>query len=494
MFVVIRVFLELIETRYYSIINYFPLLFVLVGTFHSLNLNIFLIFLSLIGLVALKEKTEVKKIFLAFLLIVFYWIYLINTDFEYFDVDKIKGFHSSAYNSQSVLFWSVMYFLFISGFIKTFNDSKNFINLSLLKKIFQISGAATVILSLIASSSFLYNFFVYFYLGLNKTPSKSMESVAGNAWRGISSSAESIGEFFMFIIIFTIFINYYKKNKYSLTECFLVLLCIYGLYRSNNFAAFFSGVVFLLIFILLIFIKNQKFKYTFTLLAFLSIPLISIFFINNLSIEDSSRKLIQESIEISYLENLETNEFGLTAIDEDRFLEFLNSQEEYKDNASSSLTFLIERYHYSNRNYVPNLTSFISTVATSVNRSEKWGVFFGKYNPNLQTLLFGTGVNNLTNYYFEHFTKVNDGLVLPHSSLLSYLVFVGILGVTFISLYFLYLFINNKDNKIYIILNFYFLINLLKNDSLLYFNSFLLFIFVLNFHKIDLNNLKNESF
>ena len=203
------------------------------------------------------------------------------------------------------------------------------------------------------------------------------------------------------------------------------------------------------------------------------------------SIEEASRKLIKEGLEISFVENLSTNERGETPIDENRFLEFINSQEENRNNVSSSLIYLIESYHYSSRNNLPNLTSLISSIATPVNRSEKWGIFFGKYDPNLKTFLFGTGVNNLSNYYFSHETKISDGLVLPHSSVLSYLVFVGLFGLTSFSMYYIYLLILNRNNFIYLFLNAFVVINLLKNDSLLYLNSFLLFVFIVNFYKFE---------
>ena len=47
-----------------------------------------------------------------------------------------------------------------------------------------------------------------------------------------------------------------------------------------------------------------------------------------------------------------------------------------------------------------------------------------------------------------------------------------------------YISCNNKDNIYYVLLNIYFLINLLKSDSLLYLNSFLLFLLLINSDKI----------
>ena len=55
-------------------------------------------------------------------------------------------------------------------------------------------------------------------------------------------------------------------------------------------------------------------------------------------------------------------------------------------------------------------------------------VCFGKYNPSFSTLLFGTGPNNIVNYYLGHSSKANYGLILPHSSVFSMMIFFGIIG------------------------------------------------------------------
>ena len=75
---------------------------------------------------------------------------------------------------------------------------------------FLLSGSLIVILSIVSALNPFFNFLTYYYLGLNKTASKTFDAVAGNAWRGISSSAESIGEFlcfYYFIISYHIFVQ-----------------------------------------------------------------------------------------------------------------------------------------------------------------------------------------------------------------------------------------------------------------------------------------------
>ena len=60
-----------------------------------------------------------------------------------------------------------------------------------------------------------------------------------------------------------------------------------------------------------------------------------------------------------------------------------------------------------------------------------------KYNPEFIEFIFGTGPLQLADYYLGHETKFNDGLVLPHSSLLDLLIFFGIFGVSSLLVYFL---------------------------------------------------------
>ena len=94
---------------------------------------------------------------------------------------------------------------------------------------------------------------------------------------------------------------------------------------------------------------------------------------------------------------------------------------------------------------------------------------------------------NLTNYYLNHPTKVNSGLVLPHSGLLSYLVFVGVAGILYFIFYLSIKIYKNKENFLYVTYLVFFILNILKSDSLLYINNFILFIFILNADQINFN-------
>ena len=485
-FISLNLFSNLIERRISNLINYFPYIFLFVMSFNSLNLNLIMIFCIYLGIHFLFENKIYQKFFILFIGVIFIWIGFIDNEIYYFDIDKLKGFSSSSYNYLSIIYWSLNWVLVIFGVLKIINSGLKNINIKKLRSNFLMSGFLTVIFSLIAASSSITNFLVYYFLGLNKFPSNTFESVAGNAWRGISSSAESIGEFYAYIILFAFLIRLNISNqKFKKMEIAIFPVIFYGLYRSNNFSAFLLLIILLITALLLNYFDSKKFIAIFLVILTILIPFTAIYIINSNPLEESSRKLIREGLEISYIDNLDKNEFGENAIEENRFLELLLSEDNLSQ-VSTSLVYLVEKYHYSNRNNIPNFTTLISSVASPINRSEKWGVFFGKYNPNFSNLLFGTGLNQLSNYYLGHSTKLNTGLVLPHSSILSYLIFIGVIGLLAILFKILKSLYVNIEDKIYIFLNLFILINLVKSDSLLYLNSFLLFIFTLNLFKLSI--------
>ena len=183
--------------------------------------------------------------------------------------------------------------------------------------------------------------------------------------------------------------------------------------------------------------------------------------------------------------DLPGDQFSYTAVDNLNFGEILSYPEE-DTNISNSLYFLTKRYTYSQDiKYIPNSVSVISTISLPINRSEKWGIFVAKYNPNFLSLSFGNGPQQITEYYLGHRTKINSGLVLPHSSFLDYLIFYGVFGLfTIITLVFLTVW-KNKDNHLYVPLISFLILNLLKSDSLLYSPSLILFILIFNFYKIE---------
>ena len=67
-------FIKLLETRFDNVINYLPYIFLVYGTFSSLNLNIYLIFFGLLGIKSLVEKKFNKAMSFLYFIVSFFWV------------------------------------------------------------------------------------------------------------------------------------------------------------------------------------------------------------------------------------------------------------------------------------------------------------------------------------------------------------------------------------------------------------------------------------
>jgi hypothetical protein len=492
-YLVLLTFVNILENRFYNFTNYLPYIFLVVGTYNTSNLNFFLLCFSFLGISQTLVNKRYKLMLLVVLVFTTFWTSQVSQSQLFFDVDKLKGFSSSSYNIYSIFFWSLMYFFLCCGLVFLFKNTIKYIQVNKLLNNFLYSGVLLTVLSLFSATGPIQNLYTYYYLGLNKRASSTFESVSGNAWRGISPSAEGVGEFYAFIILLVVTVTLKNKPaRLSYLQLSLIVVNLYGLYRSNNFAASFSMVLLIIAVFVFHYFKSTKLKYGIVFGILISIPISYVIFFNTASLDELNRKVIKEGLEISYIENLENNEYGLTAVEQNRFLELLQNQEDLKK-VSTSLSYLIEKYHFSERNNLPNVTSLISSVAYPINRSEKWGIFIGKYNPSMKTFILGTGINNLVDYYLHHPTKVNSGLVLPHSGFLSYLVYIGALGIFILILLLIIKIIRNKNHPLFIVYVLFMFVNILKSDSVLYINNFILLLFVLHLDKLNFSGFKNTS-
>jgi hypothetical protein len=318
----------------------------------------------------------------------------------------------------------------------------------------------------------------------------TLTSVEGNTWRGIAPSAEAFGEYYAFVVIFTILLAVYFKLKITNMQIFIILINLFGLYKTNNFAAM-SMLIFLGL-LLLLQIKTTSRKQTILgIFLILFSGIISLLQVSNFNYEYSSKALIYEGLMVSDIEeSLTGDQWGRSAIELANFGEILKLED---PNISSSLLFMTKHYTESNNlKFVPNSVSLISAFSVPINRSEKWGIFIAKYDPGLNELLFGYGPQQLAKYYQENLTVVNTGLVLPHSSLLTYLLFFGILGLSSLFIFLISIIYKHWDEKVFVFSIIYILVNLIKSDSLLYLPNFVLVVLITNFYKFT-NKVRDQN-
>ena len=487
----------LLEERLNNFINYIPFTFLIIGTFNGFNLNFYVLLTSIMGLNNLKFygfNTLLNKIYLTFS---FFWIFSRNDDYTFFDGDKIRGMINTSNTLSSQIYWILIIALLMNGLSFLYSNSS--IDINLLIRNFLISGSLIVLFGLLGASSNLINILNLFMFGQNKIGMRSFDSIAGNTWRGFSASAESAGEFYAFILLLYIVCLILKKINFKYLDLPMLAVISFGLYKTNNFAATISLIVFSII----VFLYPNLRKIVSIKSIFLGLIIITIsfglFIVNKYNYSYLSKEILYEASQhANFYPNLSNYEKYLL------ITEYFDAGDvntlfhiENPGRASSTLERLIDISAPSiNIPLLPNAIPILSTTAILINRTEMWGIFIAKYSPNLIETLFGNGPYQLNNYLYLQEIRLDlpenklSSLFLPHSSLADLIIFSGLIGVLiflYISLKFL---TKNYQNNSLKILLLFLLVNFLKSDSLLYINSVLLLF--LSSALIKLNTSSNE--
>ena len=476
-------------------LNLVPFTFLFIGTFNGFNLNFLVLIISFFGLKNLIYKKNVLVGYnIIYFLLSIIWVFTSSRENNsFFDGDKLRGFINSSNSFNSLIFWVILFFLLLNGFIYLINVSK--VNVKTVVKNSVLSSGIVVFFGIVGSISPLFNFYNFLFFGQNKRGIDKLESVAGNTWRGFSASAESIGEFFGFTIVLLLILFFSKKLDFSTYYIPFFLLGIFGLYRANNFAAYISILLTILLYIYVEKIKNRNLKiYLFIGGIFVSLILFS-YLVNDLGKEYVSTELLYEATLHS---NLYPEDVEYTKTTE--ITNYFNAGEIYSlltyeanNQISSSLRFLSNIFYQENLNipFVPNIVTVLSFISLMINRTEMWGIFIAKYSPNLTESLFGNGPMQLNNYLYKQNVRLDlpeeklSSLFLPHSSIMDLLIFFGCFGVLIFLFFNLYLYFIKNKNSIYKYLIFFIMLNILKSDSLLYINSVLLLVLVYGLSNIN---------
>lgn len=442
----------ILQTRISSLTNYLPFLYLFIGVFSGFNFNFFTLAFTAFGITRWIVN---KKIWLNIYYLIFLLLFWANNAYnkEFFvDPDKIRGFSSSLFSSYSVLAYSIFFIFLINGLISIFEIQYNF---EIEKYFYNMLYSSLLIffIGLAGSGIPLFNFLSYYLFGLNKYGITRTNLFEINewgeriAWRGLYPSAETIGEFFAILIFIYFYLLLNKKINFNLFNLISIIISFICLFASNNRAAFIS----ILLCILMLTYKNFKFymKYI-VLIVFIGISLILIG-INNLSysINFIGDSLLNDAIYYSLGE----------------------------ENYSSSVKYFIDIKQSKSFQYT--VISLLSIVSFYINRSELWGIFFARYNPEIQDVLFGSGLLNFGQLYGDVNINSTYSFLLPHSSILSLILFVGIINLTVFLVFILknLIFKIRFSDNIFIYLSIFALLNLFKSDSMEYFSSFANYLF-----------------
>lgn len=437
------------------LINFFPYLYIFMGVVNGFNFNIFnIIFVFYFINSSLKKVKFLKQNIVIFVLIIFWVLNVENNNF-YLSPDKVIGSSSTVYSQGSTLFWSIMFFYTVLGVFLFIKDNLININNARLIKSFLNSGFYIILIGFVTLKITIFNILAFVLFGQNKPTTRDFIFDLSNNWRGFSPSAEHIGEFYGLILL-VVGLSYLDKkakiNYFDFIKLFFVFL---GLILSNNRTAI--SLVFL-IFMLVVLKRNTRIKYSSIFLLFVIFVLIAVIINNQIyPIEFTSSRVLSEA----NLRSIETK--------------------------SSSLDFLNDTTGFLNR-IMFFLVGLLSSIAFYINRSSLWAMFFARYNPAPLDFLFGTGPYNISKLYNEIRIQEEASFLLPHSSLLQLLLYFGIVGLLYIffKIYqLLKVHIKNRSNLINLIPFVYFLINLIKSDSIFYFSTCFTLIYLFTMLRVE---------
>lgn len=450
--------MEIINTRYFKLINYFPFLFLFIGVLHGFNLHIYTFFIVLLGVMSLFFLNLHKKNYL-WVLILFSLNWIINSRKYNFtlELDKIVGFSSSSFNSSSVTYWSIIFALLIFGVYTLIRKSIDHLDYEKIKNNFLFSSTLIVLFGLLGANATLINFLNFYFLGQNKVGMRTLTVVDGNTWRGFFPSAETIGQFYGLTILFCFIYHLQTRQKLRISSCVMLGFTFFGLFKTNNFSVFVSlSLVSILYYLYLSRKLNKKIFVYF--LGLLMVGITYLYSSNYLyPLEFTNTTLLEQSV--VYSNELQPSK----AIN-------------YLQNTDSQLIKIV--------------IGILSSVSFYINRSTLWGIFFSRYNPTQLELFFGTGPFNLSKHYSEInlktptyesrgvFIQNVEGFLLPHSSFLNILLYFGLIGLVLVIYLIIKLLLARKDIEDLIFYPLIFLlVNLVKDDSILYFPYIILFTF-----------------
>jgi len=471
---------EVCSNRIENLVLYLPFLFLINGAFINTNINFFVIVLVFYGFKnILKFEKNVLIVNSIYFLFMLFWA---NNDLiihSYFDIDKLNGFSASTNNDIALISWNLTFLLVLNGLYFLTNACPK-ITFKKLFDNFLISGFCTVFFGLLASSNIVLNKIIYLYFGQNKPSISQIQSIEGNTWRGFSSSAEMIGEFYGLVLLMTFYFLFIKKIRLNIYQALCILFILYGFFRANNIAALATLLAIVSYLLINHLIQSRSKRLLFYSFLITLITITSFFILRQNTYANMGQSVVYEGLSISNIEIKNNDNFQYVDrfLNERDYLSILNLFEE-RDEISSSLSFLTKTLsNQNNISYIPNPVAIFGTIALFINRAEKWGTFFAKYDPSGAEFYLGYSPLNLVNYNFDN-QIVTNGLVLPHSSVLSFLVYFGVIGITLIiSFLVLKIYQNRKQNILVHLILIFLAVNFLKSDALLYVSSFVMFSFM----------------
>ena len=449
-FLISKNLIDIYEERSENLINFIPFIYLFTFIFSGFNFSFIAILFIYLGITSFFNGEGNTKFNYLYVTLSIWWLINSNGSF-YFNVGKLRGFTNSVYEFNANLFWILFIYLFLNGIYKFYIKNKTYFNFDTFVKNLSLTSLSLLLFGILSSNVPLFNFFSYYFLGLQRygvssnTPFAFDEFGVKISWRGIFPSSETIGEFYglaLLILLFWII----KKEKVGIFQYIGIFSASLGLYFSDNRTAIVLVFLLSLLYVYLLFFKkiiNPKFLVLFAFIF--SVGFISLLMAST-SYEFTSTSIISQSLNFQY---------------DSIYSSYLNLLLGQEDGSISKMLF-----------------GLFSTLGYFLNRSEMWGLFVSRYNPTFTELLIGSGPMSFGQLYGEVVINDPESFLLPHSSIFSLFVFIGIIPLGLLIIYLITTLIKNRKNYEFVLFSIYVVINIVKNDSLNYFVVFLFYYFL----------------
>ena len=449
-FLISKNLIDIYEERSENLINFIPFIYLFTFIFSGFNFSFIAILFIYLGITSFFNGEGNTKFNYLYVTLSIWWLINSNGSF-YFNVGKLRGFTNSVYEFNANLFWILFIYLFLNGIYKFYIKNKTYFNFDTFVKNLSLTSLSLLLFGILSSNVPLFNFFSYYFLGLQRygvssnTPFAFDEFGVKISWRGIFPSSETIGEFYglaLLILLFWII----KKEKVGIFQYIGIFSASLGLYFSDNRTAIVLVFLLSLLYVYLLFFKkiiNPKFL---VLFAFVFSVGFILLLMASTSYEFTSTSIISQSLNFQY---------------DSIYSSYLNLLLGQEDGSISKMLF-----------------GLFSTLGYFLNRSEMWGLFVSRYNPTFTELLIGSGPMSFGQLYGEVVINDPESFLLPHSSIFSLFVFIGIIPLGLLIIYLITTLIKNRKNYEFVLFSIYVVINIVKNDSLNYFVVFLFYYFL----------------
>ena len=461
-FLISKNLIDIYEERSENLINFIPFIYLFTFIFSGFNFSFIAILFIYLGITSFFNGEGNTKFNYLYTTLSIWWLINSNGSF-YFKVGKLRGFTNSVYEFNANLFWILFVYLLLNGIYKFYIKNKTYFNFDTFVKNLSLTSLSLLLFGILSSNVPLFNFFSYYFLGLQRygvssnTPFAFDEYGVRISWRGIFPSSETIGEFYGLVLLILLF-WIIKKEKVGMFQYIGIFSASLGLYFSDNRTAIVLVFLLSLLYVYLLFFKKivkPKFLVLFTFLFSVGFILL---LMASISYEFTSISIISQSLNFQY---------------DSIYSSYLNLLLGQEDGSISKMLF-----------------GLFSTLGYFLNRSEMWGLFFSRYNPTFTELVIGSGPLSFGQLYGEVVINDPESLLLPHSSILSLLVFIGIIPLASLIIYLIATLIKNRKNYEFVLFSIYVVINIIKNDSLNYFVVFLFY----NFLFLIFRNRNRASF